>query len=276
MENLIPRFPKAITEKNIPKPKQHFLTAFGIGREYVKTVKAEGGKAEMLGYGSSGVVMQLTVTPSIRKLWTEHLKTKTPRKFVSMPRLGKTIALKILVPSTRVAIINATRELYIHAMLANSSCKTIGRLRLCARNVVPKLYWGAFDGLVFFIAMDVAPGRPVSSYASLTEAQYDAIERAFMALWANNVLHNDGHMNNLFITPSGKVTILDFGMAMYAKPLSGIKTMMTSWPQTRAVAMTLSPLEQRAVKETMQTRMLKFTGLLNTTALKKITNRLKT
>lgn len=103
-----------------------------------------------------------------------------------------------------------------------------------------------------------------------------------MTLWINDVLHNDGHYDNVFLTRTGKVTILDFGMAVYTKPLRGlsarIKAMAKTWPSPRASAMTLTPVEKLAVSKVLAGRRVKFsalmeiTGLMNTEALVRFRN----
>ena len=136
---------------------------------------------------------------------------------------------KRFVNKTGEIIVEASREFEIMRRLNSARPVTIGNRKFDVRQYVPKAFFLAYWPTlrVLGIGMSLSPG---SSFYSLRRgeglaASYVAtIEKAFLSMWFQGVIHTDLHGGNLLVNPStGQVSIIDFGRAMQLKPGAAAK-----------------------------------------------------
>lgn len=177
-----------------------------------------------------GSVLLATVTPAVLGL----LRTlKKPQYFKGLPKIGSQVAIKLVSPrgkrsdkplatAARAQFLeNNMREAVIQGELATSKCKMFGGRRFCAAKYVPKVYFAGWSPTMgaFVTVMEKVEGTSLKSMESRREfprQAYQRLEEAVISLWLNGILHNDLHVGNvLYDRKTGRVTIIDFGAAVY-------------------------------------------------------------
>ena len=119
----------------------------------------------------------------------------------------------------------ASREFDIMKKLNAARPVTIGNKKFDVRQYVPKpfflAYWPTLR--VFAIGMSLSPGKTFNNVhregVDLGASILVTIEKAFLAMWFQGVIHTDLHGGNLLLNPlTGQVSIIDFGRAMRLMP----------------------------------------------------------
>ena len=113
-------------------------------------------------------------------------------------------------------------EASVHAYLAKAAtCAPVrcSGAKVCSAEVVPKFYAAGSvreEGL-FLTLMELVNGVPLDEHVAnrqMSAQEYAVIEKAVATLWMVGVSHSDLHLQNAMVLPSGRVVIIDFGMAV--------------------------------------------------------------
>ena len=187
-----------------------------LNRNKMKGTINPAGSNDQIGTGAFGRVY--VISPAAAKDLVEHLDGHL-RGVWSLPRKGTKIVLKIMrAPNddVRLWLTNALRELFIQHHLATAPAKMVHGKVFDAKKYVPTPYFGGYVRSTgeFIICMKLQPGVPVKNRLIRNKAQYLDIERAYIAMLLNNVLHVDYHDGNVMVTPDGGVHLVDFGGAV--------------------------------------------------------------
>ena len=94
---------------------------------------------------------------------------------------------------------------------------------LCTAPIVPKIYAGIDSGAEFLTFMEYIEGDTLNQVLQrqggrISPAQFAALERAVLALWANGYSHNDLHDKNIMFDKQGKVRLIDMGLSFRYDP----------------------------------------------------------
>jgi eukaryotic-like serine/threonine-protein kinase len=103
---------------------------------------------------------------------------------------------------------------------------------------------GVTDGQLPYLVMEYVDGLPITTYCDRNRLTIEQRLRLFQAVCAavhhahsNLVLHRDLKPGNIFVTPSGQVKLLDFGIAKLLNPSLG----GADQPVTRTAYRVLTP-----------------------------------
>jgi hypothetical protein len=113
------------------------------------------------------------------------------------------------------AIADELLELRKHAYLARQRVPGTVDGVPNSSEYVPKYYGGGYSGRInaTITFMEYLPGKKIGDIASLTRAQFDALQKAFVSLWARRLFHADAHGYNILLTEAGQ-KIIDFGQSI--------------------------------------------------------------
>jgi len=118
-----------------------------------------------------------------------------------------------------------TREIRILNRMKNARSKTIGGKKYDIKNVIPKLYYGGFDGYVGLIIMEKLPGTTLKEVlhegVSLETLRWIVakFEYALCCLFLNGYIHGDLHSKNVQVDRDTKrVYLIDFGRTITMTP----------------------------------------------------------
>lgn len=145
---------------------------------------------------------------------------------------------------------NVRREARIHLKVSSSSVlgpskpkRLFGRkpVEFKGSDIAPTLYFSGVYGGYAITCMEYVSGVPLQKYianGTLTNDIVKKLERAVETLLRIGVVHGDLHANNIMVTPSGRVVILDYGFAFDIPPrvhdavlkiLNSTKSIETAW-----------------------------------------------
>jgi serine/threonine protein kinase len=169
-----------------------------------------------LGKGKSGSTFATTATPAIHRLFQKvlsHVMVNT------LPRAGSLVVLKVIDlrkgTSMKDVVDYHKRETAAHLHICKHPPVLVGKNECSARlypcQHVPYFYaFGVdIDHGMALTCMEFIPGVPISR-VSLTSKIFLETQRVFCALWASGVTHNDAHFDNILVTPTSKVYLIDF------------------------------------------------------------------
>ena len=119
-----------------------------------------------------------------------------------------------------------TREIRIQGRLTDARSKTIAGKKYDIQNVIPKLYYGGFDGHVGLIIMEKLPGTTLTEVLMRTDVSLETLrwiiakfEYALCCLFLNGYIHGDLHSYNVQIDMHNRsVYLLDFGRTITMTP----------------------------------------------------------
>ena len=187
---------------------------------------------DRLGSGSFGEAVKMS-----RERAKEILKELSGVKLNRSGRMNRTVVLKFQkMPDSKQKewLESCVRELYVHDHLSQSACETVAGVKFCAKDYVPKLYFGGYHVKThtFVTAMELVNGRVIDtetagggkvSYAELRE-----LEKAILSLWLAGYVHNDFNDHNVLVQTLGTkkpvVKIIDFGLSTHMSDLTGSET----------------------------------------------------
>jgi serine/threonine protein kinase len=91
------------------------------------------------------------------------------------------------------------------------------------RTIVPELYFGGSVGATYVTAMELVEGVTLDTYIKdhgghISPGMYQRLEHAVTSLLHAGIVHGDLHDQNVMITPTGEVKIIDFGFAVQLSP----------------------------------------------------------
>jgi serine/threonine protein kinase len=168
------------------------------------------------------------------------------RGFWSLPRGDNTVVLKVMkAPDSggRKWLRNALRELYIQYHLSTAPSKKVHNKQFDVKKYTPTPYFGGYirSSREFIICMKMQPGKPLSNSTLRSKRQYLEIEKAYISMLLNNVLHIDFHSGNVMVSEDGSIHLVDFGGAvlltdvMTPAQLQALKTKLHTfisfWPE---------------------------------------------
>lgn len=134
-------------------------------------------------------------------------------------RSTQTLAAKFQMVRDPDELQDAIRENGVHRTLAMSKASRGPGLPAIADHV-PRFYGSGWYGYqVYFTIMEPLSGVPLKRLVNSANARVNArlvheLERVTAALWAEGVAHMDAHTNNIFVTPTGRPMLIDFGQAV--------------------------------------------------------------
>jgi serine/threonine protein kinase len=171
---------------------------------------------KQLGSGQFGTVYQVAGKDAAGLL--DHVDT-VYRGSWKTPPSGKSVVVKIMKApdtNTRLWLKNALRELYIQYHLSVAPSKVIKGKTFDVKKYVPQPYFGGYvrSSREFVIVMRMQPGKTLNSHHLKNKDHYLQIERAFISMLLNNVVHMDFHAGNIMVTDDGNIHLIDFGGAM--------------------------------------------------------------
>lgn len=189
---------------------------------------------DRLGSGSFGEAVKMS-----RERAKQILMELSGVKLNRSGRMNRTVVLKFQkMPDSKQEqkewLESCVRELYIHDHLSQSACETVAGVKFCAKDYVPKLYFGGYHVKThtFVTAMELVNGRFIDttetgggkvSYAELRE-----LEKAILSLWLAGYVHNDFNDHNVLVQTLGTkkpvVKIIDFGLSTHMSDLTGPET----------------------------------------------------
>jgi serine/threonine protein kinase len=189
---------------------------------------------DRLGSGSFGEAVKMS-----RERAKGILKELSGVKLNRSGRMNRTVVLKFQKmpdskPKQKEWLEGCVRELYLHDHLSQSACETVAGVKFCAKDYVPKLYFGGYHVKThtFVTAMELVNGRVIDtetagggkvSYAELRE-----LEKAILSLWLAGYVHNDFNDHNVLVQTLGTkkpvVKIIDFGLSTHMSDLTGPET----------------------------------------------------
>ena len=119
-----------------------------------------------------------------------------------------------------------TREIRIQGRLTDAGSKTIAGKKYDIQNVIPKLYYGGFDGHVGLIIMEKLPGTTLTEVLMRTDVSLETLrwiiakfEYALCCLFLNGYIHGDLHSYNVQVDLHKRsVYLLDFGRTITMTP----------------------------------------------------------
>lgn len=168
------------------------------------------------GEGGAGRVFFLKVCAELREVAKRALMSTG-----DLPRNGTDVVVKIVPAERDASKRSAIREASFQRFLSSpaESCSEVPGATdmLCAASHVPKLHWfgmvkdGPSKKAMFLYVMSRVEGRHVGN--ALSARDYVRIERAVASLWWAGVAHGDLHKENVFLPPTGKASVIDFGLA---------------------------------------------------------------
>lgn len=179
------------------------------------------GSVKCVGKGRSGSTFTLRVTPTVlERLEDVFGETLSHVIIQKMPIVGSTVLLKVVDlrkgPSMKEAIAHYKRETEAHLHLCRHPPITVGQRGPCKHDLYPAKYVPC----LFAFGIDLEHGVAVScmQYVNgvpiykvpITANIFLETQKAMCALWASCVDHNDSHLENILVTPDGKVFIIDF------------------------------------------------------------------
>lgn len=172
-----------------------------------------------LGSGQFGTVY--TATGNDASIILDHIDTYYRGEWHKVA--GKsTVVVKIMKsPEERNKVQtwlkNALRELYIQHHLSSAPKKVIKGKTFDVKKYVPTPYFGGYvrSTREFVIVMKMQPGKTLENSQYLrNKNHYLSIERAYISMLLNNVLHLDFHAGNIMVTDDGSIHLIDFGGAV--------------------------------------------------------------
>jgi len=171
--------------------------------------------ATVIGSGEYGRVYRVTPL-SVRKL--DDILDHHLRGVWSLPR-GDHVVLKVMKPpanGTRQWVIMMLRELFIQFHLSTAPSKTVHGKIFNVKKYVPTPYFGGYVPSTgeFIICMKLQAGVQLFNATLRNKRQYLEIERAYLSMLLNNVVHMDFHDGNVMVTRDGGVHLVDFGGAV--------------------------------------------------------------
>jgi serine/threonine protein kinase len=172
---------------------------------------------KLLGSGEFGRVY--AVSGKFASSLLDHVDTMYFGKFKQVPA-GKTVVVKLMqAPEKNVQLWlkNAMRELFIQQHLSKAISKVIQGKTFDVKKYVPQVYFGGYirSSREFIIAMELQPGKTLLDVQSLANKKhYLEIERAYISMLLNNVVHMDFHSGNVMIDDDGNIHLIDFGGAV--------------------------------------------------------------
>ena len=187
-------------------------------RRYVESMV---GQVEPVGEGKSGATFVISVTPAVlgalKQLFENTLSHVAMNK---MPKVGSLVVMKVVnlrgFPSLKEAVGYSIRETKAHLHLCKHVPINIGTNSPCPHTVhpyqhVPCLYAAGID-LNYGMAvtcMQFVAGVPISQ-VPITAKLFHETQRAFCSVWLSGMTHNDAHFENILVTLTGKVYLIDF------------------------------------------------------------------
>ena len=194
-------------------------------QKFLDEAVGTGGVPKILGKGSYGTAIEITVTPDIAAALAAKgglasiglANAVEARGSTKKLRTGAKIVLK-LANDIGPRVAQAIKELRVHAYLADPTVKTPGMPN--SADYVPAYYGGGTipgtSATVTF--MGLVEGKTLSKTKEISVKQASRIERAYVSLWARGIYHADAHDGNLMFDSKGNPRIIDFGFAVVLPP----------------------------------------------------------
>ena len=190
-----------------------------------------------LSEGAYGVTFTSRVTTKVARelervrqastFWMEHRS----------PPVGSTVVINLATDAGGrrsqgrydACVLDNLKESSWHRYLDRAPCIQLPGVKpLCPSAYVPDFYWAGLvvdaptGSRVFVTVMGLAKGVTMGSYLEsrpLTAKLFIEVERATASLWLAGIAHADLHKENmLYDPPTGKLTIIDFGMGVKLPP----------------------------------------------------------
>jgi len=175
-----------------------------------------GPSTKRLGSGQFGSVY--SIPPKQARRYVDLLDSHY-RGYWSLPRGTTNVVIKVMTApesGTRKWLRNALRELYIQYHLSTAPSKTVYKKHFDIKKYVPTPYYGGYvrSSRQFILCMKMQPGQPLRNTTLSNKKQYLEIERAYISMLLNNVVHVDFHSGNIMVSEDGSINLVDFGGAV--------------------------------------------------------------
>lgn len=201
-------------------PAHNSIANADFSREAVRAARSVSPYADYLARGAYGIAF-VVPAESLGPRFTDVAKRAGIDVSIaptSIPPRSGTVVLKIANvgrDASPLSISDELLELRKHAYLARQRVQgTVdGVPQSC--DYVPKYFGGGYSGRInaTITFMEYLPGKKIGDLNSLTRKQFDALQNAFVSLWARRLFHADAHGYNLLMTDSGP-KIIDFGQSI--------------------------------------------------------------
>ena len=174
-------------------------------------------RGTVLGAGQFGTVYKSD--PKEASILLDHIDTYYRgvwRKVNCTKGVNKVVVKVMKAPRGNVQgwLKNALREMYIQHHLSKAPAKVIKGKTFDVKRYVPEPFFGGYvrSTREFIIVMKMQPGKPLQNRQFLRNKQhYLEIERAYISMLLNNILHVDFHAGNIMVTEDGHIHLIDFG-----------------------------------------------------------------
>lgn len=117
--------------------------------------------------------------------------------------------------ASAISVSDELLELRKHAYLAKQKVPGTVDGVPNSSEYVPKFYGGGYSGRInaTITFMEYLPGKKIGDINALTRAQFDALQTAFVSMWARRLFHADAHGYNILLTETGP-KLIDFGQSI--------------------------------------------------------------
>jgi hypothetical protein len=200
-------------------PARNNVTNDNFAREAMRAAKSVSPNADYLARGAYGIAFVIPAA-SLGPRFNDVAKRSgidvsiAPASIPPQSGVAVMKVAKVNGASPR-AISDELLELRKHAYLAKRSVQGTAEGVPNSAAYVPKFYGGGYTGRInaTITFMEYLPGKKIGDLATLSRADFDALQSAFVSMWARRLFHADAHGYNLLLTEAGP-KIIDFGQSI--------------------------------------------------------------
>ena len=187
-------------------------------QKFLATKQGRKSGLKLLGEGGYGTVCQL---PAGRSEFVSHLWNDLQGRISfsgELPDTSHPVAIKFVPVTDSQELADALREARLHSWASHAVVPaTSSHPEILGSTILPELHFAGL-GIIgrrsyWMNVMDRVPGKPLRS-RKLNAELYARVEKVVCSLWLIGLAHADLHIENILVDATGRVTLLDLGLAV--------------------------------------------------------------